>query len=270
MLRNRLIVIIILTPTVVVLNALGGWTFTLAMSAIFGYAAWEFWRIFKNGGYSPSRFLLIAGTAGVIITRHVWGEQGSILTLSTFIMAAMAFHIFAYEHGEPKSASDFAITTTGIIYIGWFGSFFIALRNLPEGFWWLMVALPAVMFTDIGGFIFGSWLGKHHMSPLISPKKTWEGYFGGVFMSVVITASVSYLWGLASPAITFERGALVALVVALLSPLGDFGESMIKRQAGVKDSGKIFPGHGGMFDRVDTWFWTAIIGYYMVIFLWMH
>ncbi|MCE1253115.1 MAG: hypothetical protein LWX83_06145, partial [Anaerolineae bacterium] len=82
MLRNRIIVIIILVPTVVALNALGGWGFTAAMAFIFAYSAWEFWRIFKQGDYSPSRLLLISGSAGVVLARHAWGESGSIAVLS--------------------------------------------------------------------------------------------------------------------------------------------------------------------------------------------
>ena len=268
MLRNRIIVIILMVPAVVSLTAFGGWVFTIFMAGILGFAAWEFWRIFKQGDYSPSRFLLIAGTSAVVISRHAWGEQGSIFTLSLVVMAAMAFHIFDYEHGAPKSASDFAITTAGVIYLGWFGSFFVALRDLPEGLWWTMLVLPAVMFTDIGGFIFGSWLGKHKMSLRISPKKSWEGYFGGIFMAVAITAPVGILWSLRSPVMSFEHGAWIAAAVAMLAPLGDFGESMFKRQFGVKDSGKIFSSHGGMLDRIDSWLWAAIIGYYLVLFLW--
>jgi len=269
MLRNRIIVIILMVPTVVALTAFGDWVFTLFMAAILGFAAWEFWRIFKQGDYSPSRFLLIGGTSAVVISRHAFGEQGSIFTLSLIIMAAMAFHVIDYERGAPKSASDFAITTAGIIYLGWFGSFFVALRDLPEGLWWTMLVLPAVMFTDIGGFIFGSWLGKHKMSRRISPKKSWEGYLGGIFMAVVITGPVAILWSLRSPVMSIERGAWIAAAVAMLAPLGDFGESMFKRQFGVKDSGKIFASHGGMLDRIDSWLWAAIIGYYLVFFLWV-
>jgi len=266
MLRNRIIVIIILIPVVVALTAFGDWVFTIFMAAILGFAGWEFWRIFKHEDFSPSRFILIAGTALIVISRHAWGEQGSIFTLGMIIMASMAFHIVDYERGAPRSALDFAITTAGVIYLGWFGSYFIALRDLPEGLWWTLLVLPAVMFTDIGGFIFGSWLGKHKMSKRISPKKSWEGYVGGILMAVVITAPVGILWSIRSPAMTFERGAWIALAVAMFSPLGDFGESMFKRQFGVKDSGKIFASHGGMLDRIDSWMWAAIIGYYLIIF----
>ena len=269
MLRNRILVIIALVPLVVFLTASGEWVFSLFMASILGFAGWEFWRIFKTGGYSPSRILLIIGTFLVVFTRHFWGEDGSIFILGIVIMAAMAFHIFAYERGEQKSGSDFAITTAGIIYLGWFGSYFIALRDLPDGLWWTLLVLTAVAATDIGGFIFGNWLGRHKMSRYISPNKTWEGYFGGIFFAVLITASTTFLWQLQSPNILFDRGAWIALAVATFSPLGDFGESLFKRQFGVKDSGTIFSSHGGMLDRIDSWLWAAIIGYYLVHFFWI-
>jgi phosphatidate cytidylyltransferase len=107
------------------------------------------------------------------------------------------------------------------------------------------------------------------MAPRLSPKKSWEGYFAGVFTSVLIGAFFTYafsalgpqpLGGLINPA----QGAWLGLVIGALAPLGDLGESMFKRQGGLKDSSNIFPGHGGFLDRIDSWIWGAAIGYFMI------
>jgi phosphatidate cytidylyltransferase len=124
-----------------------------------------------------------------------------------------------------------------------------------------------VWLADSGAFLIGSRYGKHKLSPRLSPKKTWEGFFGGIVFGVVSGAILAALWHFMSPAMTVERGALIGLLMGALTPLGDLGESMIKRQAGVKDSSQILPGHGGVLDRIDSWLWAGVIGYYVVLLL---
>jgi phosphatidate cytidylyltransferase len=158
-----------------------------------------------------------------------------------------------------------------MFYIGWFGAYFISLRNLPEGKWWILVVLPAVWFADTGAYFIGKRFGRHKLSPRLSPKKTWEGYLGGIVVGVILTALFAALWRVgAGPnsGITVLRGALMGLVMGIFPTLGDLGESMIKRQMGVKDSGNILPGHGGAFDRIDSWLWAVVMGYYLIVWLW--
>jgi len=102
------------------------------------------------------------------------------------------------------------------------------------------------------------------MSPRVSPKKSWEGYFGGILFGIVFAALFASLWHLRVPVITPFKGAIIGLVMAVVTPLGDLGESMIKRQFGFKDSSNLLPGHGGVMDRIDSWIWAAVIGYYLV------
>jgi phosphatidate cytidylyltransferase len=127
------------------------------------------------------------------------------------------------------------------------------------------------MFADSGAYFIGKGFGRHQLSPRLSPKKTWEGYFGGIIVGLILTTLLAALiqWSIGPDStITPLRGALVGLVMGVVPTLGDLGESMIKRQMGVKDSGNILPGHGGAFDRVDSWLWAVAIGYYMVVWLW--
>ena len=180
------------------------------------------------------------------------------------ILASMAFHLIDYEKGRDKAATDFAVTLGGILYLGLIGSYLISLRFLPDGKWWFLLILPAVMLADSGAFMIGSRFGKHSLSPRLSPHKTWEGYVGGIIFGILGGALLAALWHLAAPAITVGRGALVGFIMAVVTPLGDLGESMIKRQAGAKDSSHILPGHGGVLDRIDSWLWAAVIGFFLV------
>jgi phosphatidate cytidylyltransferase len=140
------------------------------------------------------------------------------------------------------------------------------LRGLPDGSWWFLLVLPAVWISDGAAYFVGSHYGRHKMSPRVSPNKSWEGYLGGVVAGAVGCMILAALWHLRAPAITPMKGLLLGLAVAAITPLGDLGESMLKRGFGVKDTSHLLPGHGGIMDRIDSWLWAAPIGYYLILY----
>jgi phosphatidate cytidylyltransferase len=263
MLVKRLLVAILLVPPGIGFIALGGWPYGLLITLILGGAAWEYWNLFRIGGYAPSQVLIIGGVVGLALLTMI--RPDSLTSGIVFLtLAAMTYHLVDFERGRDKPATDFGITLGGVLYLGLIGSYLISLRNLPEGKWWVLLVLPSVWLADSGAFIIGSRFGIHKLSPRLSPKKTWEGYFAGIVFGTAGGALLAALWHLMSPAMTIERGALVGFLMGTLTPLGDLGESMIKRQAGVKDSSQILPGHGGVLDRIDSWLWAGVIGYYVI------
>jgi phosphatidate cytidylyltransferase len=165
------------------------------------------------------------------------------------------------------------------MYIGFLGAYLVSLRNLPEGLWWVLLALPAVWLADSGAYFVGRAYGKHKMSKRLSPKKSWEGYFGGIVVgtlgSVLLALLWQYLAGLwpqsleSANLITLLNAAILGLILSTLTTLGDLGESMIKRQFGAKDSSNLLPGHGGVFDRIDSWLWAGIISYFVVFYFFL-
>ncbi len=265
MLRERILVSMIILPLAGLVIGLGGWVFALAIAAILSIAAWEFWRMVRSGDFQPSPVLVIGGVALMALMRFLFDFTGSQFGASLMILLTMAVCIRGYELSRNQSASDFAITLAGIFYLGWIGSYLISLRGLPGGEWWTLTALPAIWAADGGAFFIGRAFGRHQLSPRVSPKKTWEGYLGGIVVGVIITALLASAWHLRAPAITLEKGALIGLVVSVLAPVGDLGESMLKRQFGVKDSSNLLPGHGGFMDRIDSTLWAAVIGYYLIV-----
>lgn len=271
MLVKRLLVTIILLPVGMAAIVAGGWWLTALVAVFMGLAAWEYATMFHAGGLRPAGVLLVAGTLLIVIGRNFNSFDSAPWMISLLVLLSMAYHLVTYERGRDQAGTDLAVTLGGMFYIGWLGAYFISLRNLPEGKWWILVVLPAVWFADSGAYFIGKKYGRHLLSPRLSPKKTWEGYIGGIVVGVLLTAAFAALWRLgAGPdsGITALRGALVGLVMGIFPTLGDLGESMIKRQMGVKDSGNILPGHGGAFDRIDSWLWAAVIGYYMIVWLW--
>ncbi len=264
---NRVLTVVILIPIIAVLIFLGGWFFTAFMALALGIAAWEFWRIFKNGNYRPSLYILVGGVVALVLSRHLGGIPASGGVLAFLTLAAMLWHIIDYERGATQSAVDMFITIGGLVYLGWLGGYFISVEQLPDGKWWLLVLLPAVWLSDMFAYEIGKRIGKHKFSRRTSPNKTWEGYISGLVSSLIFTPLLAWLWSRWAPAITVTDGVIIALVLGLAGPVGDLGESLIKRQFGVKDSSNLLPGHGGAMDRLDSWLWAVSIGYYLILLL---
>jgi len=230
-------------------------------------AAWEYVRIFRAISLAPSMWLTIAGVLLILLARYFFPAY-AIPVLAFTILAAMAVHLVEFERGSEHSATDFAVTVSALVYIGWIGAYLLDLRMLDgrDGCWYLLLVLGVIWLADAGAYFYGSRFGRHKMVPRLSPKKTWEGYWAGVVIGTLGGAGLAVLWhALGGPDVRWWQGGLLGLVLSVVTALGDLGESMIKRQAGVKDSSNVIPGHGGFFDRIDSWLWGAVMGYFIII-----
>jgi phosphatidate cytidylyltransferase len=260
---KRGLVILVLLPIGLYTIHQGGAVYASLMLLILGLAAWEFGNLYRAGGLQPARILILVGTLLLVGMRYLFNFEYSDAMLSLLILVSTAYHLLTYERGRDQAASDFTVTITGILYLGWIGSYMVSLRQLPEGKWWLLTVLVAVWLADTFAYLVGSRFGRHKITPRLSPKKSWEGYIAGIVVSLIGTPLFTLLWP-ASAGITMLDALWIALPLSTLTILGDLGESMIKRQFGVKDSGNLLPGHGGAFDRIDSWVWAAVIGYYLI------
>jgi phosphatidate cytidylyltransferase len=268
MLAKRVMVAAVLLPIGLVGIYFGGIAYTLMIALILGLAAWEFANLFKTGGLQPAGFLVVIGALLFTFGRAWDGFESAPWMASLLILVGMAFHLFTFERGRDQAGTDFSITLSGFFYIGWLGAYLVSLRNLEDGLYWVLLVLPAVWLADAGAYFIGKGIGRHNITPRLSPKKTWEGYLGGIVTGTLGTALLAYIWaaiGNPGEAITPENGAILGLVLSVFTILGDLGESMIKRQVGKKDSSNLLPGHGGAFDRIDSWLWAGVIGYYVVV-----
>jgi len=264
MLNKRIATVAVIIPVSVTFVVIGGWPFFLFICAILGISTWEYWRMFKQGGFSPNPSALFAGVLLLAAARNFEGFNHSDWIITLIILAAMTVHTIMYEQKREQSATDFGITLAGIFYIGWLGSYFLSVRQLPNGLWWLLFLIPVVGIGDAGAYFIGNKFGKTKMAPKVSPNKTWEGYFGGILFATIGGAILASLWQLKVPVFNVPQGLLFGLILGVLTPLGDMGESMLKRQFNLKDTSQLLPGHGGFLDRIDTWLWSAAIGYYLI------
>jgi phosphatidate cytidylyltransferase len=270
MLRSRVLVVVVLLPIGLAIIYLGGWAFAVFVALVLGLAGREYARLFRSGESRPAELLVIVSAGLFPLVRKFDGFESAPFVASLIILASITYHLVDYERGRERSATDFTITLAGAFYLGWLGAYLVSLRELPGGAWWLLLVLPGVWLADSGAYFVGRAIGRHPLSPRLSPKKTWEGYIAGIFTGVLGTAALVYLWRIwAGPDFNTSpiQGAILGLLLGALPTLGDLGESMIKRQARSKDSGNLLPGHGGVFDRIDSWLWAAVIGYYFIVWI---
>jgi phosphatidate cytidylyltransferase len=264
------LVALVLLPIGLAVILFGGWWYAVGVALILGLAAYEFGRLFRTHGQRPALPLLFVFSASFALARFAWGFEGTPELLAAVCLVGMTWHLVDYEGGAANSGSDMALTLGGVLYLGWIGGYFISLRALPDGAWWILLVLPVVWLADTAAYFVGRRFGRRKLAPRLSPKKTWEGYLAGVITGAVSGILLAVAWSqLAQDSRPFSvvNGLIIGTVLAVFTTLGDVGISMIKRQVQVKDSSSLLPGHGGVLDRIDSWLWAGVLGYYLVIWL---
>ena len=220
---------------------------------------WEFMGLMTARGLVPEPITGALALAAVF-TQVAYGWPAFSLWPLVALLAVAALLWQKGEFGERVSAS--AGTLLGAVYLGGLGGAMAGLALLPPvtaGPWRVVMLLAIMMVADSSAYFAGRALGRHKMAPAISPGKTWEGAAAGLLGGVLGALGVRAL-GL--PALPPLDTALLGAVVAALGAAGDLAESLLKRWAGVKDSGHLFPGHGGMLDRLDSLLFGAPVLYY--------
>lgn len=174
------------------------------------------------------------------------------------LVATLVFYLFRH-HVNEVVLSQVAATVFTVLYTGLLLSFLGLIRDLPSGASWLLLVLASTFGADTGAYLVGRTVGRHKLAPHVSPGKTIEGLIGGMAMSVVAALICRML---IPGVLTVGDCFWVGLAVGFIGPLGDLSESMLKRSVGVKDSGSLIPGHGGLLDRIDALLFTAPFVYY--------
>lgn len=265
MLRQRTIVAIILAPIALLAAYYGSVAYIALITTVLLIAAWEYLQLLRLADLKPATVFVLGGVLLLVLGRVFTQFRSAHWSFVLLLIAAALYHLISFEQNRDKAATDFGATLSVTFYIGWLGSYFISLRQIEYGGWWVIFVFFIVWLTDTGAYFIGSYFGKHSLAPRLSPKKTWEGFWGGEIVGVLGGALLPFVFNILE--ITPWRGAILGLILASSIPLGDLAESMIKRQAAKKDSGNLLPGHGGAFDRIDTLLWAMPISYYVITYL---
>ncbi|HHO55901.1 MAG TPA: phosphatidate cytidylyltransferase [Trueperaceae bacterium] len=186
------------------------------------------------------------------------------------LVGLFIFYLISLEVIKPNQNSLYTVVFSffAYMYIPWLLGYTITLRYTPDGvlgFYYLLLPLLAIIASDVGAYSFGRIFGKRALAPRISPNKTLEGAFGGLGFAIFVVALT--MWGLEHflhLSIDIYDTILFSILVASASQLGDLFESLIKRWAGVKDSGDVMPGHGGVLDRIDSLLFAVPVTYYFM------
>ncbi|MGD8226504.1 MAG: phosphatidate cytidylyltransferase [Desulfobacteraceae bacterium] len=172
----------------------------------------------------------------------------TLAIISLWVILPMSVYLFAYSSQRPHALEDIGKIALGLLYVCLPLSLFIFIDRHPRGNMWIFFLLAVIFLSDTGAFYVGRSFGKHKLYPTVSPGKTWEGAVGGVLGSLLAAFLFSYFFSI------YKINFVIICLAASLSvcgQIGDLAESMLKRRYGVKDSGKILPGHGGLLDRID-------------------
>jgi phosphatidate cytidylyltransferase len=241
------------------------WGFCVFVAALAGVGLYEYYAIVRCRQISPETIGgILAGTL-ITLSGHYHQVMITALMLYGGCLMVSSLHIVRGQH----SVAGLSTSVFGVFYVGWLPAHVVMLHGTPRigpGLVTLLVA--AVALSDAAAYGGGSWFGKHKMAPMVSPNKTWEGSVSGILaalagMVVFYALSVRPGWD-ALPQWTLVRYLYTGAILSVVGQIGDLAESCLKRDAGVKDSGVIFPGHGGMLDRCDGYLFTAPVLYYMV------
>jgi len=266
----RVITGIIISVIALAAIILGSIPLYIMMGFIIILCSKEFVKILNHKGFYPSfTVMLFANIAFLTLTFfHRFDLVPSMLTVA--IMASFLSVLFK---GRQPYIVNVATTMLGTLYTAWLPCHILLIRQIgldrvgafqfspSEGLWLLLFVFLAVAITDIGAYYFGVNFGKHKLAEVVSPKKTVEGAIGGGICAIAISALAVFYADL-----SLCQALIGGLIVTLSAQLGDLSESLIKRDAGVKDSSNILPGHGGMLDRFDGYLFAIPVAYYYFMY----
>jgi len=239
--------------------------FAVLISVIAILAAREFYKM--NGVCGTERLLLtslfIAGMAAALIL-----DREALFHRLPLIAIPVMFLYHAARFSYEKIVRSVSVQALGLIYWGWLLLHWLLVLRMPDGYGTIVTLCTMILVNDNGAFFFGKLFGKNSpkFAPQISPNKTWVGFAGGVLCTLL----VAWGFGFALPGLSLLQRLVFGLIVGIAIPYGGLIESAMKREAGVKDSSNLIPGHGGVMDRFDSWAFSAPIVYVVLLFFQAH
>jgi phosphatidate cytidylyltransferase len=277
---KRVLTALILIPVVLLLVFLwpqSSWLFTLAVAVVAIIAAWEFLGLAQNSGANPPRLAVLGAILALFACNLIWDQRDH--TAAIVVVLSLGLLVFCtFFRPVDMMLADASTSIFCFLYIGTTLITLPSLREEANGPSLVAFLLCVVWAGDMAALYVGRAWGRHKLAPSLSPNKTWEGALGSILGSLLVTGA---LLGLAHLLITqWNRAWLsypedvwywlnLAVIINIAAQVGDLAESALKRSAGVKDSGSLLPGHGGVLDRIDALLLAApVLWYAQVIHQW--
>ncbi len=267
-LLQRAIIALTLGPLALYLMYLGGLYYFVPLVLILILATVEYVQLTRKLGLLPSLWIVASSSLAFYVAAQFADPPITAVVMVVALLISLLYSLWLYETREDGIAlPTWMAMTGGVVLLGWLCGHFFRLRGIePMGWQWTMLVFASTWIADsaayvVGKFLAGNVLGKHLLSPRLSPNKTVEGYVGGIVIGSALTVFAAYLLQL-----PLVLALVLGLLIATLGPLGDLGISLLKREAGEKDSGTTFRSHGGALDRIDSLMWTTSIAFYVISF----
>ena len=256
---TRMLTGLIMGTIVLLCNMAGGLYLLALLIFMLIVGSREYVKILNHKGFYPS--LKVIYLTEAILTIVVYFKRFDLVAITLTICAMCSFMWVLFRGRQPYIA-NVATTLLGMVYCGWFPLHLLFLRDLScdkydSGLGFVVMMFTAILLTDIGCYYVGSKFGKHKLAPVISPNKTIEGSIGGMFFAILGAVGIGLYLD-----VQWYIALLAGVMCTVFAQIGDLCESLIKRDAGVKDSGTSLPGHGGFLDRTDSFILTIPMMYY--------
>ncbi len=243
----------------------------LFVNIVVARAVWEFYVICEAKGLKTFKVWgVIASISLISGSWFVYGQpRFTELSYDFDIIILLIFLVGVFIRQFPQTQNTqgietMAVTFLGVMYVAWLSNFLTRINfAAPEGRYYVMYLVVVTKFTDIGAYLVGSVMGKNKMTPRISPKKTWEGTIGGIGFAIASSQLCFHFLRdeLSAGGMFMRHATILGLLLGVAAVIGDLAESLIKRQADVKDSSTVLPGHGGALDLIDSLLFTAPLLY---------
>jgi len=221
------------------------WTFGVVVSIAMVIATWEFSNAFKQYGIQLTRIPVVLAAAVMPLAAFWYGVTGQLVVMGIAVLIVIFWRIPAGTIGYVKDVTSSVFVTAYLPFMASFLMLTLATDNGPTR---VLVFVFLTAGNDIGGYVAGVLFGKHPIAPSISPKKSWEGLAGSLVLQTALGIGC-FVFLLDAPA---WQGAVAGIILCFTATAGDFAESAVKRDLGIKDMGKLLPGHGGVMDRLDS------------------
>ncbi len=265
----RLVSAVFLVLIMVILLWWGDIPFLVGITVVIGVGLWEFYRTIEGHGYSPATFLAVpVGVALPVVSFFIKDTPQDLAPLVAVLCGflALTFLYYVLMPGQSNAVASIGLTFTGVFLISFTLSHLVLMLRFDDVNWTAPFTLIVMIWVyDAVAYLAGSAIGRHKLSPKISPNKSWEGLIAGTLgafiAAFILKVTVSRDW------LSFGVAFTIAAIVALAGPLGDLSESLIKRELDVKDMSDLIPGHGGILDRFDSLLFTSVIVYYYLRFV---
>ena len=236
---------VVLAALVVVSLVWLPWLFGVLAAAALCLAIHELTTAFASAGIGVARTPVYATTLVGMAVAYIWGTEALLITVGAGVVAVLMWRIRRGTDGYLRDASA-SVFLLG--YVSLMAGFAMLMLAAPDGPWRIIVFILLTIGNDIGGYATGVLFGRHPIAPQVSPKKSWEGFGGSLVVQCLIGVG-AFIWIFQAP---WWQGLIMGAVLTVTATAGDFIESAIKRDLGVKDMGSLLPGHGGIMDRLDS------------------